>query len=187
MGHRLSKIYTRTGDQGSTALGDGSRVSKDCPRVEAYGTVDEVNCALGTVLSQNIPHSVRVCLSRVQHELFDLGGELSIPTHQIITQEHVDALEQDLDSFNTDLPSLREFILPGGSVAASHCHLARAVCRRAERRVITLAQRENVYPNAIAYLNRLSDLLFVLARVLNRSSDDCQEVLWHSARSKQHQ
>ncbi len=189
MGHRLSKIYTRTGDQGSTALGDGSRVPKDCPRVEAYGTVDEVNCVLGTVLSQNIPHSVRTCLSRIQHELFDLGGELSIPTHQIITQEHVDTLEQDLDFFNTDLPSLREFILPGGSIAASHCHLARAVCRRAERRVITLAQREQetVYPHAIAYLNRLSDLLFVLARVLNRSSDDYQEVLWHSARSKTHQ
>lgn len=186
MGHRLSRIYTRTGDQGTTALGDGNRVSKDCLRVEAYGTVDEVNSVVGTVLSQNIPHAVKTCLSRIQHELFDLGGELCIPTHQIITQEHIDTLEKDLDFFNIDLPSLREFILPGGTVAASQCHLARAICRRAERRVITLANEDTVYPHAIAYLNRLSDLLFVLARVLNRDDGD-GEVFWHAARSKKHQ
>jgi cob(I)alamin adenosyltransferase len=183
MGHRLSKIYTRTGDQGTTTLGDGSRVSKDCLRVEAYGEVDEVNCLLGVILSFDVPPQVRNCLTRIQHELFDLGGELSIPTHQLIAQKHVDTLENELDAFNFDLPSLKEFILPGGGKAASHCHQARAVCRRAERRVVSLAQQETVYPSAIAYLNRLSDLLFVLARVLSRHEGN-QEVLWHSPRAR---
>lgn len=183
MGHRLSKIYTRTGDQGTTALGDGKRVAKDCPRVEANGAVDEVNCILGIVLALEIPEVVKACLTRIQHELFDLGGELSIPTHQIIQQTHIDQLETDLDFFNIDLPSLKEFILPGGGLAASHCHHARAACRRAERRIVTLSQHDSVYPTAIAYLNRLSDLLFVVARVLSRY-EGSQEVLWHSPRSR---
>lgn len=186
MGHRLSKIYTRTGDQGTTALGDGSRVSKDCLRVDAYGDVDELNCIVGIILAFNLPSDAKACLTRVQHELFDLGGELSIPTHQIITEKHVDALETDLDNFNFDLPSLKEFILPGGSQSAAHCHQARAVCRRAERKVVSLAREEDIFPSAIAYLNRLSDLLFVLARVLSRS-DGGEEVMWHSPRIRQQQ
>ena len=185
MAHRLSKIYTRTGDQGTTALGDGNRVSKDCPRIEANGAVDELNCIIGVVLAHDISPAIRSCLSRIQHELFDLGGELSIPTHQIIHQAHIDQLETDLDFFNIDLPSLKEFILPGGSLPASHCHHARAACRRAERRVVTLADHDSVYPTAIAYLNRLSDLLFVVARTLSRDEGG-KEILWHSPRS-QHQ
>ena len=184
MGHRLSKIYTRTGDQGTTALGDGNRVAKDCARIEANGAVDEVNCILGVVLAHDMPATVKNSLTRIQHELFDLGGELSIPTHQLIEQKHIDQLETDLDFLNIDLPSLREFILPGGGLAASHCHHARAACRRAERRVITLAHQEDVFPTAIAYLNRLSDLLFVIARVLSRHEGN-QEVLWHPSHTKQ--
>lgn len=181
MGHRLSKIYTRTGDQGSTGLGDGSRVGKESRRVEAYGTVDELNSVIGMVLAQGLPDSVREVLIEVQHQLFDLGGELCIPGHQAIDEAHIEWLEQALDSHNEDLPALKEFILPGGSLAAATCHMARTVCRRAEREVIRMAREEPVQAPAIAYLNRLSDLLFVLARVLARA-DGGQEVLWRHER-----
>ena len=181
MGHRLSKIYTRTGDDGTTGLGDGNRVNKDSLRVEAYGTVDELNSAIGTVLAFEVTDDIRECLLGVQHQLFDLGGELCIPGESMIDDEDVDRLEAQLDGFNEDLPMLKEFILPGGSQAAAHCHLARTICRRAERRVISLAREEEVNEEPIRYLNRLSDLLFVVARVLARH-DGGTEVLWEHER-----
>ena len=182
MGNRLSKIYTRTGDDGTTGLGDGSRVPKDDPRVEAYGCVDECNSAIGVVLAvAGLPPDIRDLLTGVQHELFDLGGELCIPGHRAINAGHVLALEQALDRFNEGLPPLKEFILPGGGTAAAACHLARAICRRAERRAWTLARAETVSPEPLQYLNRLSDLLFVLARVLARQESG-SEVLWKHAR-----
>lgn len=182
MGNRLSKIYTRTGDAGETGLGDGSRVAKDDPRVEAYGTVDELNSSIGVVLACAIDDTrIKSCLTDVQHDLFDLGGELCIPGHTVIEPSYVERLEKTLDALNETLPPLKEFILPGGSLTAAHCHLARTICRRAERRVHSLAARENVNPECIRYLNRLSDLLFVMARVLARA-DGGTEVLWHSAR-----
>lgn len=181
MGHRLSKIYTRTGDDGSTGLGDGTRVGKDALRVEAYGTVDELNSHLGVVLACELPGPVREVLTRIQHQLFDLGGELCIPGHAAITDADVAGLERILDGFNADLPPLKDFILPGGGLAAAHCHVARTVCRRAERVVIRLAREEPVRPEAVRYLNRLSDLLFVLGRVLARASGH-GEVLWNHAR-----
>lgn len=177
MGKRLTKIYTRTGDRGTTGLGDGSRVDKDSLRVEAYGTVDEVNSAIGLVLSAELPVSVRECLTRIQHELFDLGGELCMPGHALIPGSYVTALEQDLDRLNEHLPPLEDFILPGGSESAARCHLARTMARRAERRVISLAHNETVNEESIRYLNRLSDLLFVVARVLARH-DGGAEVIW---------
>lgn len=185
MGHRLSKIYTRTGDDGTTGLGDGSRTLKDEPRVEAYGTVDELNSAIGIVLAvPGLPKAVRDCLTEVQHDLFDLGGELCIPGHRAITDEFVTGLETALDGFNEPLPPLREFILPGGGPAAAACHLARTICRRAERRVCTLTRSEPVAPEVSRYLNRLSDLLFVLARVLARHERG-SEVLWKRGRGAQ--
>jgi cob(I)alamin adenosyltransferase len=182
VGNRLSKIYTRTGDDGTTGLGDGTRVPKDDPRVEAYGSVDECNCAIGMVLVvPGLPDPVRKILVEVQHELFDLGGELCIPGHRAIGATQVAGLELALDEFNETLPSLREFILPGGGTAAAACHLARAICRRAERRAWSLAGTQTVAPDALKYLNRLSDLLFVLARVLARHETG-SEVLWRHER-----
>jgi cob(I)alamin adenosyltransferase len=182
VGNRLSKIYTRTGDDGTTGLGDGTRVPKDDPRVEAYGSVDECNSAIGMVLAvPGLPDPVRKILLEVQHELFDLGGELCIPGHRAIGATQVAGLELALDEFNETLPSLREFILPGGGTAAAACHLARVVCRRAERRAWTLAGTQAVGPDALKYLNRLSDLLFVLARVLARHETG-GEVLWRHER-----
>jgi cob(I)alamin adenosyltransferase len=179
MGYRLSKIYTRTGDNGTTGLGDGTRVSKDSVRVEAYGTVDEANCGLGMVLAiGGIPGDVRTVLTRVQHELFDLGGELCMPGYHAIDAAHIERLEQDLDRFNEALPPLKEFILPGGGPASAAAHLARTICRRAERRVCRLAHAEPVAAEALKYLNRLSDLLFVIARVLARHESGT-EVTWH--------
>ncbi len=177
MGNRLSKIYTRTGDDGTTGLGDGSRVEKDHARVEAYGTVDELNSTLGMLLSYPLPDTIRACLVAVQHDLFDLGGELCIPGHRVITADTTQRLETQLDDFNASLPALKEFILPGGSAAAAACHIARTVCRRAERRVITLSRTDTVNHDALTYLNRLSDVLFVIARVVARL-DGGQEVLW---------
>lgn len=177
MGNRLSKIYTRTGDKGVTGLGDGSRIDKDAPRVEAFGTVDELNSALGLLLAAALPDSVRSCLTRVQHELFDLGGELCLPGATLIPDRYVLALERDLDGFNARLPPLQDFILPGGSESAARCHLARTVARRAERRVVNLARNEQVNEATVRYLNRLSDLLFVLARTL-ALADGGSEVLW---------
>ena len=182
MGKRLSKIYTRTGDDGTTGLGDGSRTSKDSLRVEAYGTVDEANSAIGMILGNDaIPETVRRCLTDVQHDLFELGGELCIPGHAAVTEAFVDRLEIELDSLNAELPALAEFILPGGGRAAAACHLARTIVRRAERRVQTLAQAEDVRAEGLRYLNRLSDLLFVIARVLARVEGG-QEVLWNRER-----
>jgi cob(I)alamin adenosyltransferase len=178
MGKRLSKIYTRTGDDGSTGLGDGSRTPKDSVRVEAYGTVDEANSAIGVVLSHpTVPESIRDSLTEIQHDLFELGGELCIPGHGAITDAAVDRLEQELDAHNESLPALRDFILPGGGPAAAACHLARTIVRRAERRTKTLADSEAVRPEALRYLNRLSDLLFVFARVIARSESG-KEVIW---------
>jgi cob(I)alamin adenosyltransferase len=177
MGNRLSKIYTRTGDQGTTGLGDGARVDKDSLRVAAYGTVDELNCAIGLVLSADLPAAVSGCLTRLQHELFDLGGELCMPGTELIPDAYVTQLENDLDAFNEDLPPLKDFILPGGSESAARCHLARTIGRRAERIVVTLNKQEAVNPASLRYLNRLSDLLFVIARVLARS-DGGAEVIW---------
>lgn len=182
MGHRLSKIYTRTGDDGSTGLGDGSRTQKEAPRVEAYGTVDEANSCVGLVLAvAGLPPAVRACLLEVQHDLFDLGAELCIPGHRVVSDAHTLKLEQTLDAFNEALPPLKEFILPGGGPAAAACHLARTVVRRAERRVWELARVENVASEVPRYLNRLSDLLFVVARVLARHELG-GEVLWQRAR-----
>jgi len=178
MGNRLSKIYTRTGDDGSTGLGDGSRVAKDSLRVAAYGTVDEANSCIGVVLAQPaLPAAVVECLTRVQHQLFDLGGELCIPGMALIQDGDIDALERDLDALNEPLPALKDFILPGGGAAAAHCHVARTVTRRAERETIALSRAETVRPQVVRYLNRLSDLLFVIARVLARHSG-AGEVLW---------
>lgn len=175
MGYRLSKIYTRTGDQGSTSLGNGERVDKDDARVEAFGTVDELNSVLGMLLAHELPETMRSHLTRVQHDLFEVGGELCIPGHTMIKPADCERLEQIIDHFNADLPPLKEFILPGGTATAAACHLARAVCRRAERRVVTLARTETVNQQALIYLNRLSDLLFVLARVLARKEGGREE------------
>jgi cob(I)alamin adenosyltransferase len=183
MGNRLSKIYTRTGDDGTTGLGDGTRVPKDSPRVAAYGTTDELNSVIGVVLACELPDTVRELLVQVQHDLFDLGGELCIPGMEMVQAADVECLEQALDGFNEGLPPLKEFILPGGGMAAAQCHVARTVCRRAEREVVSLARHEAVRSEALHYLNRLSDLLFVLARVLARASGH-GEVLWQHERRK---
>jgi cob(I)alamin adenosyltransferase len=178
MGHRLSRIYTRTGDDGTTGLGDGLRVPKEHLRVEAYGTVDEANSAVGMVLAvAGLPAAVVESLTAVQHELFELGGELCMPGYRAITDTDVVRLERTLDHFNDGLPPLKEFILPGGGPAAAACHLARTVTRRAERRVWELSRAEAVAPEVPRYLNRLSDLLFVIARVLARHETG-GEVLW---------
>lgn len=185
MGYRLSKIYTRTGDSGETGLADGSRIPKDSPHIEAIGCVDELNSCLGIVLSHPVPQEVRDALQGVQNDLFDLGSDLSVPGRDQLTDNQVRRLEQQVDSLNAELPFLKEFILPGGGVAASACHLARAVCRRAERRLITLARSQALNPHNIAYLNRLSDLLFVAARVLARFESG-SETFWkpgHNASS----
>ena len=182
MGKRLSKIYTRTGDDGTTGLGDGSRVAKDSLRVDAYGTVDEANSAIGAILSfESVPNNIRKMLTEIQHDMFELGGELCIPGHTAITDDFISRLETELDVLNEDLPALKEFVLPGGGQAAAACHLARTIVRRAERVSTTLAGSESVRPEVLRYLNRLSDLLFVVARVLSRAESG-QEVLWNRER-----
>jgi cob(I)alamin adenosyltransferase len=184
MGNRLSKIVTRTGDDGTTGLGDGSRISKDAARVEAIGSVDELNCALGVLLSCSAPPPPRIAasLTELQHDLFDLGGELAIPGNRVITSERLEQLEAEIEHFNAGLPPLKEFVLPGGGSAAAACHVARAICRRAERRCWSLARTERVNDLSLRYLNRLSDLLFVLARVFARSESG-DEALWHRDRA----
>jgi len=182
MGHRLSKIYTRTGDKGTTGLGDGSRTDKDSLRVEAFGTVDELNSCIGLLASHELPDEIAGELIEIEHDLFDLGGELCIPGHCVVTDKQVERLEQFLDKLNASLDPLKEFILPGGSADAAICHLARTVCRRAERRVISLAREEKVNEVCLRYLNRLSDLLFVVARTLNRASGR-PDVLWQRERN----
>ncbi|HSH41676.1 MAG TPA: cob(I)yrinic acid a,c-diamide adenosyltransferase [Arenicellales bacterium] len=183
MGNRLSKIYTRTGDDGSTGLGDGSRIPKDDARVEAMGTVDELNSTLGLIRTEDIPQDIAAALSDIQHNLFDLGGELSIPGYELVKPEAVDALESELDRLNAELEPLKEFILPGGTRAAAWCHLARATCRRAERRVVTLAAQTELTGIPRQYLNRLSDYLFVLARYLNKVAGH-NDVMWNHERKK---
>jgi len=170
MGHRLSKITTRTGDAGETGLGDGTRVAKDSARVAALGEVDELNSAIGLLLSEDVPIAVREAFEQVQHDLFDLGGELSIPGHQLLKEAQVLQLEARLEAWNAELEPLKEFILPGGSRAAAAAHLARTVCRRAERTVVALGRHEPLGEHARRYLNRLSDLLFVAGRTLNRAA-----------------
>ena len=183
MGHRLSKIYTRTGDDGTTGLGDGNRVAKDSARVAAYGTVDELNSVLGMVLAHEVSDVIRSCLVDIQHDLFDLGGELCVPGMEAITDAYVTRLENQLDSFNEQLKPLKDFVLPGGGMASATCHLARTVCRRAERKVVTLMRQEPVRTECARYLNRLSDLLFVLTRVLAADAGQ-PEQLWEHDRQR---
>jgi cob(I)alamin adenosyltransferase len=177
MGNRLSKIVTRTGDAGTTGLGDGSRVAKDCLRIEVIGEVDELNSSLGVLLGEELPESIRAVLLAIQHDLFDLGGELCLPGSEVISAAQVIRLEAAVSEFNDSLRPLKEFILPGGTRAAALAHLARTVCRRAERRLVSLAQSESVSDGARKYLNRLSDLLFVLGRALNKAGGR-GDVLW---------
>lgn len=179
---KIDKIYTRGGDKGLTSLGDGARVSKTAPRVEAYGDVDEVNAVIGLV-RLHVDAAGDVLLSRIQNDLFDLGADLCTPEKENpkypplrIVQEQVDRLEQEIDRLNAELSPLKSFILPGGSAASAYLHLARTVCRRAERRMIALADSEPVNPVAIAYMNRLSDFLFVLGRFLNNKGKE--DILW---------
>ncbi|MDR9452691.1 MAG: cob(I)yrinic acid a,c-diamide adenosyltransferase [Wenzhouxiangella sp.] len=183
MGNRLSKIYTRTGDDGTTGLGDGSRTQKDSLRVEAYGTVDELNSTIGMLIATIDETTISSMLLDIQHDLFDLGGELCIPDMSLIKEHHTERVEKELDRLNEDLPALKDFILPGGSLAAAQAHLARTICRRAERRVISLARQEPVNDVLIHYLNRLSDLLFVVARTVARQSG-AGEVLWEHERDR---
>lgn len=177
MGNRLSKIATRTGDEGTTGLGDGSRTDKDSLRVHAMGDVDELNSQLGVLLCESLPEGLAEELLAIQHDLFDLGGELCIPGYQLISDEQVANLDGLLEKYNADLPALQEFILPGGSRAAALAHICRTVCRRAERMVVSLGKEETIHPQPRQYLNRLSDLMFVLSRVLNRFSGG-SDVLW---------
>ncbi|HHH35256.1 MAG TPA: cob(I)yrinic acid a,c-diamide adenosyltransferase [Gammaproteobacteria bacterium] len=185
MGHRLSRIYTRTGDRGETGLGDGSRLPKDDPRLEAIGTIDELNATVGLMLSHELPAEIRVPLTEIQHRLFDLGGELALPGSRSFPAELTTEMETLLDRLNADLPPLREFILPGGTPAAAACHLARTVCRRAERRLVSLDRTHPLNPHLLSYLNRLSDLLFVMARLLNRTAG-VAEPQWHPRQPPPH-
>ncbi len=185
MANRLTKIYTRTGDGGETGLADGSRVAKDAPRIEAMGEIDELNSCIGVLLCEVMPDTLRVCFADVQNDLFDLGGELSVPGHAILAESHVTNLEAALDKLNATLPALKDFILPGGTRAAALAHVARTVCRRVERRVITLARSETVPELACPYLNRLSDLLFVASRALNRVEGAAGgDVLWQPGKNR---
>lgn len=179
MGNRLSKIYTRTGDAGSTGLGDGSRISKDSLRVDAMGDVDELNASIGLLLTEPIPGFMADLLRQVQHDLFNLGGEICLPGHHLIADDRISSLEAALDEMNECLPPLQEFILPGGSRAAACCHLARTICRRAERQLIRLHRQEPVTTQSLQYINRLSDLLFVMCRSINQHLQ-VPDVLWQN-------
>ena len=181
MAHRLTKITTRTGDAGETGLGDGARVGKDALRVQALGDVDELNSALGVLLAEELPEAMRAALQDVQQDLFDVGGELSIPGHRMLRAAQVERLDAQLEQWNAALAPLKEFILPGGSRAAAAAHLARAVCRRAERSVVALGRGESVSEHTRQYLNRLSDLLFVVGRALNQQAGR-GDVLWRHER-----
>ena len=183
MGHRLTQIATRTGDDGSTGLGDGSRTAKDSLRVAAMGDVDELNSTIGLLLTEALPADVGAALLDIQHDLFDLGGELCIPGFENVSDAQVLKLDELLAQHNATLPRLEEFILPGGSRGAALAHVARTVCRRAERAIVALGHAETVRPVCRQYVNRLSDLLFVLSRVLNRHAGG-QDVLWQKGRSK---
>jgi cob(I)alamin adenosyltransferase len=177
MGNRLSKIYTRTGDDGTTGLGDGSRINKDSLRIEAMGDVDELNSVIGIMLTESVPEMLRTPLTQIQHDLFNVGGEICIPNYVILQQSRIDDLENIIDALNDDLAPLKEFILPGGTKAAAYCHLARTVCRRAERKLVELHRHEKVTDISLQYLNRLSDLLFVMCRTMNKQAG-VSDVLW---------
>jgi len=183
MGHRLSKIYTRTGDDGSTGLADGSRLAKDSARIAALGELDELNSVIGLLLAEELPDDIRDLLTGIQHDLFDLGGEMAIPGSALLDGKGVGELEAAIDRWNGELEPLKEFILPGGTRAAALAHLARAVCRRAERRLVALAASESVSETGRKYVNRLSDLLFVLGRTLNRVAGR-GDVLWRKDRHR---
>lgn len=183
MGHRLSKIYTRTGDAGTTGLADGSRVAKDSPRIAALGELDELNSVIGLLLTEELPEEIRRLLTGIQHDLFDLGGEMAIPGSALLDEKSVVALEAAIDRWNAELEPLKEFILPGGTRAAALAHLARSVCRRAERRLVAVAAAEPVSATGRKYVNRLSDLFFVLGRTLNRLAGR-GDVLWQKDRAR---
>jgi cob(I)alamin adenosyltransferase len=183
MARRLTRIYTRTGDDGSTGLADGSRVPKDDARLEAIGTVDELNSAVGLLLAEEIPPSLRTTLAPIQHDLLDVGGELSLPGHTLLDAGHLERIERELEALNSKLPPLVDFVLPGGTRAAAAAHLARTICRRAERRVVTLSRGNAVAPILLKYLNRLSDLLFVVARSLNREAGH-PEGVWEQGKNR---
>jgi cob(I)alamin adenosyltransferase len=183
MAHRLSKITTRTGDRGETGLGDGSRVPKSSPRVRALGEVDELNSALGLLVAEEPPAEVAEALAEIQHDLFDLGGEVSIPGHSMLGEAQIERLEARIEAWNGELAPLKEFILPGGTRAAAAAHLARTICRRAERSLVELSEKEKVSEAALRYLNRLSDLLFITGRRLNRSAGR-GDVQWRHERTK---
>ena len=180
MGNRLSKIYTRTGDDGTTGLGDGSRINKDSLRVEAMGDVDELNSVIGIMLTEPVPEHLLGLLTQIQHDLFNVGGEICIPGYVILQQTRIDDLEEAIDTLNDELEPLKEFILPGGSKASAYCHLARTVCRRAERKLVELHRNETVTDISLQYLNRLSDLLFVMCRTMNKEAG-VLDVLWKNA------
>ena len=180
MGNRLSKIYTRKGDDGTTGLGDGSRINKDSLRVEAMGDVDELNSVIGIMLTEPVPEHLIGLLTQIQHDLFNVGGEICIPGYVILQQTRIDDLEEAIDTLNDELEPLKEFILPGGSKAAAYCHLARTVCRRAERKLVELHRNETVTDISLQYLNRLSDLLFVMCRSINKEAG-VLDVLWKNA------
>jgi len=182
MGHRLTKIYTRTGDGGDTGLGDGSRVAKDSLRISAMGDIDELNSALGLLLAEDVPEPMRAILTDVQHDLFNLGGAICMPGPKHTVTVEIAGLEASLDAYNAHMPPLKEFVLPGGTRVAALAHLARAICRRAERSLVALARAESVGPQYLKFLNRLSDLLFVLARSLNQQGRG--DVLWQPRKSK---
>ena len=185
MGNRLSKIYTRTGDKGTTGLGDGTRVAKDSLRVAAMGDVDELNSIIGILQTETLQPNIHAVLEAIQHDLFDMGGEICMPGYAMIKAERVAALETQLDAWNETLAPLKEFILPGGSRAAAYCHLARTVCRRAERTMTTLNNHEKITEISLQYINRLSDLLFVLCRILNKNAN-VPDVLWQNNNKAEH-
>lgn len=183
MGYRLSKIYTRTGDQGTTALADGNRLEKDHSCIHAFGDIDELNSLIGVLIAHDIDKKIKDHLLSVQHALFDIGGEIALPNHNVINKEHVILLEKLIDAYNANLPPLKEFILPGGSISAAICHSARAVCRRAERQLVSLQKKKTINKISLQFINRLSDLLFVLARVIARSQNG-KEVFWQKQQEK---
>jgi cob(I)alamin adenosyltransferase len=183
MGNRLSKIATRTGDNGTTGLGDGSRTDKDSLRVHAMGDVDELNSHIGVLMCEDLPSALREELMSIQHDLFDMGGELCIPGYTLITAVQVARLDALLEKYNADLPPLKDFILPGGARAAAIAHVCRTVCRRAERAIVSLGRTDIVNDAPRQYMNRLSDLLFVLSRVLNRYAGG-NDVLWEKERKR---
>jgi cob(I)alamin adenosyltransferase len=183
LGNRLSKIYTRTGDKGTTSLGDGTRVAKDGLRIAAIGDVDELNSMIGILQTESMEANIHAVLEDIQHDLFDIGGELCMPGHAMIKPERVTALETQLDAWNDTLEPLKEFILPGGGSAAAYCHLARTICRRTERQMNSLNSHEKITEISLQYINRLSDLLFVLCRILNKNAG-VPDVHWNNSHKK---